>query len=200
MAPDGGDARDIKSAIEQVLPVRSRAHQDFIRARSAGCVGDVLSGAVDSQRAVQRADLGNSFEQGGLTGELMLQTLARNHPPGVRPRRFAQTFVHAQRRHAGQFAALVCRFQKFVLGGGVLTRGGRGRRVRLGGGLFAASVVERRCEFRAAGGVVSAAQGPGFTANIANETARARSMSVRLALRRGDRRSKVPLSISHASF
>jgi hypothetical protein len=31
----------------------------------------------------------------------MLQTLALNHPPGVRSRRFAQTLFHAQRRHAG---------------------------------------------------------------------------------------------------
>jgi hypothetical protein len=50
----------------------------------------------------------------------MLQTLALNHPPGVRFRRFPQTFVHAQGRHAGEFAALVCGKQKFVLGSGVL--------------------------------------------------------------------------------
>src|SRR5208282_2053574 len=41
-----------------------------------------------------------------------------------------------------------------------------------------------------AGGVVSAAQGPGFTAKIANETNRARSIILRLALRRGDRLRK----------
>src|ERR1022692_2479289 len=39
-----------------------------------------------------------------------------------------------------------------------------------------------------AGGLVSAAQGPGFTANIANETNRIRSMVFGVVFRRGDRR------------
>src|SRR4029077_300281 len=46
-----------------------------------------------------------------------------------------------QGRSAREFAALVCSFQKFVLGGGVLTRGGPGRRVRVGGGLLTIDVV-----------------------------------------------------------
>jgi hypothetical protein len=144
-APDGRDARDIESAIEQILAVRGRAHQRFMHVRNAWRVGNILAGAIDFQRDVQRsgqwADLGNSFEQGQLPGELMIETLAINHPPGMRSRRFPQTFVHAQRRHAGELAALVCLFQKFVLGGGVLTRGGSGRRVRVGGGLLTMDVV-----------------------------------------------------------
>jgi len=53
----------------------------------------------------------------------MLQTPALNHPPGVRSRRFAQSFFHAQWGHAGLFAALVRHFQEFGLGGGILARG-----------------------------------------------------------------------------
>ncbi len=53
----------------------------------------------------------------------MVETTVRNHLPGVCSRRFAQTFVHAQRRSASAFAALVGRCQQFVLGGGVLTGG-----------------------------------------------------------------------------
>src|ERR1019366_9617216 len=98
---------------------------------------DVFAGLVH----VQRASLCNSFEQGGLTGKLMLQLLVRNHSPGVRSCRFAQTFFHAQWRHAGEFAALVGRLQKFVLGGGVLASGGPRRRVRGWGGLFWGGVV-----------------------------------------------------------
>src|SRR6202158_5563552 len=71
----------------------------------------------------------------------MIETIAVNHPPGMRSRRFAQTFVHAQRRRASEFAALVCRGQKFVLGGGVLSSRGHGRRGRLGGGRLTMDVV-----------------------------------------------------------
>jgi len=56
-APNGRDASDIESAVEQVLPMRGRAHQRFIRARSARSVGDVLARAIH----LQRADLGNSL-------------------------------------------------------------------------------------------------------------------------------------------
>src|SRR5580658_7933066 len=71
----------------------------------------------------------------------MVETPVRYHLPGVRSRRFAQTFVHAQRRNTGVFAAPVGCFQEFVLGGGVLARVRSGRRVRLGGGPLVANVV-----------------------------------------------------------
>jgi hypothetical protein len=42
-----------------------------------------------------QVDLSNPFEERGLTGELVLQTLALHHPPSVRQRRYAQTLIHA---------------------------------------------------------------------------------------------------------
>src|ERR1017187_4266088 len=48
----------------------------------------------------------------------------------------------------------------------------------------------------AAGGIVSAAQGPGFTANIANESNSARSMIFGVVFRRGDRRQSSAFHLS----
>ena len=48
-APDGGDARDIESAIKQVFAVRGRVHQSFMDVRGASSEGDILAGAIDFQ-------------------------------------------------------------------------------------------------------------------------------------------------------
>src|ERR1700691_1240372 len=75
----------------------------------------------------------------------MFQALACDHASSMGSSRFAQASIDAQRRNSRECATLVGRFQEFVLGGQVLTRGGSSRRVRVGGGLLDANVVTTDC-------------------------------------------------------
>ena len=50
----------------------------------------------------------------------MLQAIVSDHLPRMLPCRITQTFFHAQRQRASEFAALVREFQQIALGVEVL--------------------------------------------------------------------------------
>jgi len=137
VAPEGADADEIESGIEQVLAVRGRAHQNFEGALDAGRLGDIFSGAVEGQRA----HIGDPLKKGGLAHKLMFEAPIGDHAASMPARRLEQAFIHEQRRNAGLLAAVVNRFEERGFGCGVFI--GPRRRAWVACGLGGTCLRER---------------------------------------------------------
>ena len=86
----------VVSGIQQVLAMRRRMHQAFVRLLRASSVGNIFSSLIEMQRAVG----GQPLCQRGLSGKLMRKLLPLGHLHGVSARGPRQALIHLQRTDA----------------------------------------------------------------------------------------------------